>query len=734
VNKNIVVGFLIGFFIVVGLGGCSDPFQGPEQSKEEGVGQVQVRIGLKQAEARTFLPTVAGLYFTLEFTAEDKPAVQESLSNTEGTVILAPGTWDLLVKAYQDEASVSLGNVLLEGTVTGILISVGESVAITVPLRSPSEKSGQGTLTYTVSFPLDVGVKTGTLTVTDLDGEVIEHIDLYEEVQPDETGGSVAGTLSLSSGMYWVRVALDGAEGMIRSIDIVHISEGLNTPAVYSFENTDFVFDGTLSGVLKALEASTSLKDAYTFELIPGNETLSPSSFDLNGASILIDGQGRTISLGGETGELLSIGNGVSLTLKNMTLQGRGPGSSNISALVQVEGGGVLNLGEGVLITNNYNSSSGGGVYVDGGSFTMGSDARIEGNAAVQQGGGVYVASGTFRKEGGIIKENTAESGRGYGVSLAGGKYRNDDSGTEVLLYAAYDGSKWIYSDASFGDTTDTWEIPIKAFRFEGLSGLGIGEIDEMTKRITVVVPYGSDLTQLVPVIESSSGVMVSPGSGMARDFTGPVEYGVSIQGGVSEVYTVTVTVGFNTAKAITGFSFTNPNAEGSINEDDKTINVMVPYGTDPMHLTPTITVSPEATVNPNSGQAQDFTNSVMYTVTAQDGSSKQYTVSVTIAEKSQGIVTLIFPTDKAAGALDDTTITISRISTEGNPVEHTLVVNGTYTAYQWWVDGVLQEGTDSSFTLSASAYTIGVHRVTLKVITDNNLVYSKELTFRVER
>jgi hypothetical protein len=104
-----------------------------------------------------------------------------------------------------------------------------------------------------------------------------------------------------------------------------------------------------------------------------------------------------------------------------------------------------------------------------------------------------------------------------------------------------------------------------------------------------------------------------------------------------------------------------------------------------------------------------------------------EFTVSVTVGK---GEVTLIFP-DEAAEALDDTPITISRTSIGGQ--KHTFSVNGTYSAYQWWVDGIMRE-TGSSLDLSASAYTIGVHRVTLEVTTANNLVYSKQLTFRVEK
>jgi PKD repeat protein len=47
--------------------------------------------------------------------------------------------------------------------------------------------------------------------------------------------------------------------------------------------------------------------------------------------------------------------------------------------------------------------------------------------------------------------------------------------------------------------------------------------------------------------------------------------------------------------------------------------------------LIPTITISDYATINPLSGVANDFSTPKTYTVTAEDGSTKNYTVTVKI-------------------------------------------------------------------------------------------------------
>ncbi len=91
-----------------------------------------------------------------------------------------------------------------------------------------------------------------------------------------------------------------------------------------------------------------------------------------------------------------------------------------------------------------------------------------------------------------------------------------------------------------------------------------------------------------------------------------------------------------SSAKYIMSFSFSGltPAVSATIDNTNYTVTATVPKGTDLTKLTPTITVSDNATVVPASGTQQDFTNPVTYTVTAQDGSTQQYTVTVKAASK----------------------------------------------------------------------------------------------------
>ncbi|MFA9464135.1 MAG: DUF5018 domain-containing protein, partial [Velocimicrobium sp.] len=203
----------------------------------------------------------------------------------------------------------------------------------------------------------------------------------------------------------------------------------------------------------------------------------------------------------------------------------------------------------------------------------------------------------------------------------------------------------------------------ITSFNFGGLTPGVAGTINETNKTVSVAVPYGTDVTALVPTI-LHTGASVSPNSNVAQDFTNAVTYTVTAEDGMSQNYSVTVTVAKNPAKAITSFNFggLTPGVAGTINETNKTVSVAVPYGTDVTALVPTI-LHTGASVSPNSNVAQDFTNAVTYTVTAEDGMSQNYSVTVTVAKNpAKAITSFNFGglTPGVAGTINETNKTVS--------------------------------------------------------------------------
>jgi len=79
-------------------------------------------------------------------------------------------------------------------------------------------------------------------------------------------------------------------------------------------------------------------------------------------------------------------------------------------------------------------------------------------------------------------------------------------------------------------------DMDITAFDFPEGSGVITGT------NIAINVPFGTNVTALVPTIVIT-GASVSPASGIAQNFTGPVTYTVTAADGSTQTYTVTVTV-----------------------------------------------------------------------------------------------------------------------------------------------------------------------------------------------
>ena len=81
--------------------------------------------------------------------------------------------------------------------------------------------------------------------------------------------------------------------------------------------------------------------------------------------------------------------------------------------------------------------------------------------------------------------------------------------------------------------------------------------------------------------------------------------------------------------------AFQSNGVSGTISQTAGTIKITLPYGTDLTSLKPEITVKNAKSVSPASGAAVNLTAPVTYTVTAEDGTTKTYTVTATVADKS---------------------------------------------------------------------------------------------------
>ncbi|WP_340153502.1 DUF5018 domain-containing protein [uncultured Marivirga sp.] len=171
----------------------------------------------------------------------------------------------------------------------------------------------------------------------------------------------------------------------------------------------------------------------------------------------------------------------------------------------------------------------------------------------------------------------------------------------------------------------------ITEFSISSISPEVTGSIDVENLKIEIDVPSGTDLTTLSPSISVSENATVSPASGTSQDFTNPVIYTVTAENGTSVEYTVTVNVLKNTNAKIETFVFKGFETElaASIDEENKMITAVISRDYDITKLKPTIIISDLASVTPASETEVDFSEDVIYTVVAEDGTEVNYTVSI---------------------------------------------------------------------------------------------------------
>ena len=91
----------------------------------------------------------------------------------------------------------------------------------------------------------------------------------------------------------------------------------------------------------------------------------------------------------------------------------------------------------------------------------------------------------------------------------------------------------------------------------------------------------------------------------------------------------------------IVSFVLAEQVSEAVINTENHSVGIKVEIGTDVTSLTPTITVSENATYSPEG--SQDFSNTVVYTVTAEDGTSQDWDVTVLVGENTAPTLTTAF-------------------------------------------------------------------------------------------
>ena len=174
--------------------------------------------------------------------------------------------------------------------------------------------------------------------------------------------------------------------------------------------------------------------------------------------------------------------------------------------------------------------------------------------------------------------------------------------------------------------------------------GTVMAKIDEENKKITAEVEKSVSLTSIAPKIEVSKAAVVNPASDVPKDFTdseaNPVQYVVTAEDGhTTQTYSITITHKKSTEANIISFKIGSIVAK--IDEPSRKITAEVEKTQALNAITPEITVSEGATVEPKTNTLQDFTNPVTYTVTAENRkTTKKYEVTITHKKSTEAEIT----------------------------------------------------------------------------------------------
>lgn len=227
------------------------------------------------------------------------------------------------------------------------------------------------------------------------------------------------------------------------------------------------------------------------------------------------------------------------------------------------------------------------------------------------------------------------------------------------------------------------------------------GSINTADKTIKVSgLPYNTDTTALVATFKATGdsvkiGTTEQISEETSNDFTNPVIYTVTAEDNSTQDYVVTVTLAPSPLKAITAFSLSE--SVGTINETDKTIAVNLPAGTDVTALIATFTttgvsVKVGETFQASGETANNFTNPVVYTVTAADTTTQDYTVNLTVpvVNRPATAVKVSMHPNNSTNSTNPNVLCVNSLSVTGSE-EITDPDGETVLVREWYVNGVLK-------------------------------------------
>ncbi|MEI6606879.1 MAG: DUF2341 domain-containing protein, partial [Verrucomicrobiota bacterium] len=440
------------------------------------------------------------------------------------------------------------------------------------------------------------------------------------------TGNTTDRVIKFNHGFQGATLTQSGASGLLKwTADLNATTLGGQTLTLNGSSTTGtgefagkIVDNGTSgsTGVKGATVAATTAV-LYSVDGISVGASISGTGITAGTTITAISSSNRTITLS----QTASLADGAIVTIPGVmnttkvTKSGTGTwtlsGANTYSGTTTVSAGSLILASTGSLkfvVTNTTaNKVTGTGSATFNGMFTIDTSA-------------VTTASSTWT----LVDVTNKTYGATFGLTGFSGPVGN--------VYSKTSGVQLWTFDKSNGQLKVTSNAVITSFSIPG----SVGVINQTNRTIALTVPYTpwgvSGLATLAPTFTLTTGACdQTSGSAPSPTFASasPVTYTVT-DGATVNPYVVTVTVTPpNMACAMLTCDF-GALGQALIDEASGTVVLSVSPSQPVTALAPTFTFSANATLNPASGGTQDFTNPVVYRVTAENGSTyKDYTVSV---------------------------------------------------------------------------------------------------------
>jgi autotransporter-associated beta strand protein len=503
-------------------------------------------------------------------------------------------------------------------TVTDPATYFGSAGTITFPSGTALQINPGANGTYTIANPFVLSGGAGTINLRCNRNDTI-----YNFTGPFSSTASGAQTLAITTGYAGngdrEEITLDtslpnAAGGSALSVSVTFSSQ------TASFDYVNLKGSNTFTGNI-TLTQGNALPQGFltvggrgyrltntTVGFTPGTGGLAanyPGNVALGTATNFVYASSAAQNMTGVisgVGAVRTVGSGA-LTLSGVNTYTGNTTVDNGASLVLANGGGLK-----FMVTDSAaNKVTGAGSATLNGTFTLDTSA-------------VTNISGSWT----LVDTTTKNFGASFGLAGFTGPVGN-------IYTKNANGQTWTF-DKSSGVLSLSSNALITSF---GVPGSSVA-INQTNKTIALTVPYTpwgvSGLATLAPTFtlttgtcNQTSGAPPSPTFAIANPATYTVTDGATVNN-----YTVTVSV--TPASSACTMLTCNFGALGpaAINEAAGTVMLTVPPSQPVTALAPTFTFSNFATINPASGSTRDFTNPVVYRVTAENGTTyKDYSVSV---------------------------------------------------------------------------------------------------------